>query len=69
MGQFSKLLLAFDQGHIVPQRAMDCGPELGGLNQVMGPTIPLPRQVNGRHTGDLRINKYGQQDVDMGQQK
>ncbi len=34
MGQFSKVLLAIDNAHTVPQRVMDCGPGLGGLNQV-----------------------------------
>ncbi len=34
--------LVIDKAHTVPQRAMDCGPGLGGLNQVYGPTVPLP---------------------------
>ncbi len=42
MGQFSKVLLAIDNANIVPQRALDCGLGLGGLNMVMGPTVPLP---------------------------
>ncbi len=25
--------------HITPQRVLDCGPGLGELNQVMGPTL------------------------------
>ncbi len=37
MGQFSKVLLAIDNVHTVPHRALDCGPGLGGLNQVSGP--------------------------------
>ncbi len=41
MGQFSKVLLAIEKAHTVPERAQDCGPCLGGLNQVMCPTIPL----------------------------
>ncbi len=40
MGQFSKVLLAIDNAHTVPQRALDCGPDLGGLNQVSGPNRP-----------------------------
>ncbi len=36
MGQFSKV---FDSAHTVPQRAKDCGPGLGGLNQFYGPTV------------------------------
>ncbi len=32
MGQFRKVLLAIDKVHTVPQRALDCGPGLGGLN-------------------------------------
>ncbi len=35
MGQFSKVLLAIDNAHRVLQRALDCGPGVGGLNQVM----------------------------------
>ncbi len=42
MGQFSKVLLAIDNAHTVPQRALDGRPELGGLNHVMGPTVPFP---------------------------
>ncbi len=34
MGKFSKVLLAIDNMHAVPQRALDCGPGLGGLHQV-----------------------------------
>ncbi len=35
MGQFSKV-------HTVPQRALYCGPGLGGLNQVYEPNCPTP---------------------------
>ncbi len=42
MGQFSHVLLAIDKAHIVTQRAMDCRPDLGGLNQVYGPNCPNP---------------------------
>ncbi len=31
MGQFSKVLLAIDNAHTVPQRAHDCRPGLYGL--------------------------------------
>ncbi len=41
MGQFSKVLLLLIV-HTVPQRALDCGPGLGGLNQVYGPNRPTP---------------------------
>ncbi len=35
MGQFNKVpFLASDNAHTVPQRALDCGQGLGGLNQV-----------------------------------
>ncbi len=34
MGQFSKILLASDNAHTVPQRALECGPGSGGLNQI-----------------------------------
>ncbi len=39
MGQFSNVLLAFDNAHTVPQRDLDCGPGIGGLNQVYGPNF------------------------------
>ncbi len=42
MGQFSNVLLAIDKEHTVPQRALDCRPGLGGLNQVHGPNCPTP---------------------------
>ncbi len=42
MGQFSKVLLAIDNAHTVPQRALNCGPGIGGLTRFMGPTVPLP---------------------------
>ncbi len=29
MGQFGKVLLAIDNAHTAPQRAMNCGPGLG----------------------------------------
>ncbi len=41
MSQFSKVLQLLRM-HTAPQRALDCGTGLSGLNQVMGPTIPLP---------------------------
>ncbi len=34
--------MAIDNAHTAPQRALDCRPGLGGLNQVIGPTISLP---------------------------
>ncbi len=34
MDQFSKVLIAIYNAHTVPQRVLDCGPGLGGLNQV-----------------------------------
>ncbi len=42
MGQFSNALMAIDNIHTVPQRVLDSGPGLGGLNHIMSPTIPLP---------------------------
>ncbi len=39
MCQFSKVLLPIDKVHTVPQNALDCGPGLGGLNQVYGPNV------------------------------
>ncbi len=42
MGQFNKVLLDIDSVHTVPQRALDCRPGLGGLNQVYMPNRPTP---------------------------
>ncbi len=39
--QLVNVILAIDKVHTVPQRTLECRPGLGGLNQVMGPTIPL----------------------------
>ncbi len=39
MSQFSKVLLAIDNAHPVPQRALDCSPGLCGLPS---PPTPLP---------------------------
>ncbi len=42
MGQFINVLFAIDNAHAVPQSALDCRLGLDGLNQIMGPTVPLP---------------------------
>ncbi len=42
MGQFSNVPLAIDNSHTVTQRTLDCGPGLGGLNQVYEPNHPTP---------------------------
>ncbi len=34
MGQFGKVLLGNDNAHTLPQRALDCGACLGGLNHI-----------------------------------
>ncbi len=34
MGQFSKALFSNDKIHTVPQRALDCGPDLGSKENV-----------------------------------
>ncbi len=41
MGQSSKLLMLLIM-HTAPHRALDCGPGLGGLNQVYRPNCPTP---------------------------
>ncbi len=33
--------------HTVPQRALDCRPGLGGLNEAYGPNCPTPSRCNG----------------------
>ncbi len=40
MSQFSIVLLVIDKAHTVPQRAMDCGPNVGRLNQDYGQNHP-----------------------------
>ncbi len=42
MGEFNKVLLAIGKVHTEPQRALDCGQSLGGLNQVYRPNFPTP---------------------------
>ncbi len=58
MGQFSKVVLAIDTAHAVPQRVQDCRPGFGGLNQVYGPNRPNP--FMGR-VGDYNILLSGGQ--------
>ncbi len=40
MGQFSKVISAFDEVQTVAQRFLNCSPGLGGLNHVYGPNHP-----------------------------
>ncbi len=42
MDQLINVLLAIDKAHTVPQRALDCEPGFGGLNQVHGPNRSTP---------------------------
>ncbi len=42
MVHFNEVLLAIDNAHTVPQRALYSGPGLGGLNQVYGHNHPTP---------------------------
>ncbi len=42
MGQLLNVLLAIERAHTVPQRALDCGPGFGELNQVYWPNRPTP---------------------------
>ncbi len=44
MGLFIKVTITIDSAHTVPQRSLDCGPGLGGLNQVYGPNCPNPSE-------------------------
>ncbi len=39
MGQFSKVLLAIDNGHTILQRAPDCGPGLDGYRHSIEGTL------------------------------
>ncbi len=34
MDQIMNVIITIDKVHTAPQRALDCGPGLGGLNQV-----------------------------------
>ncbi len=36
MNQIMNIILTIYKVHTAPQRAMDCGPGLGGINQVFG---------------------------------
>ncbi len=49
MDQFSKVL-QLSKMHTVPQRALDFGQGLGGLNQVYGPNHPTPICICGKYT-------------------
>ncbi len=42
MGQFSNVLLVIVKANTVPQRALDCGPGLGGLNKAHMPNCRTP---------------------------
>ncbi len=42
MGQFSNVLLAIDRARTLPQRALGCKLNLGGLDKVYGPDHPIP---------------------------
>ncbi len=50
MDQLANVLWAIDKAHIVPQRALDCAPGLGGLNQVDGPNCltPFSQNIHGK---------------------
>ncbi len=43
MGEFSKVLLAIDNAHTVPQTALDWGPDLGRQFHCTPTTLNLPR--------------------------
>ncbi len=47
MGQISKILSAINNVHTVLQKTLDCGPVLGGLNQVDGPNHLSPDIITG----------------------
>ncbi len=42
MDQLVHVILAIDKVRTASQRALDCGPGLGGLNHVYGPNHPTP---------------------------
>ncbi len=58
MGQFSKILLAIDNAQAVPQRALDCGPGLSGLNGDCSksniPVVLRPTMISGPETGSKK---------------
>ncbi len=62
MGQFSNILLAIDKTHTVPQRALDYGPCLGGLNKIYGPNCPPPFV---KSICDTRCTNRNQHDILM----
>ncbi len=61
MGELVSVLLAIDKTHRVPQRALACIPDLGGLNQVYGSMLGVSvasiasMQYNGRETLCCRL--------------
>ncbi len=65
MGQFVNVLFAIDKAHTVPQRALDCKPDLGGLNQVNGSnhSTPSAQSVCGKYsnifTRCVNRNQFG----------
>ncbi len=68
MGQFSKVLLAIDKVHTAPQKALDCGSGLCGLNQVYGPTCPTPpvQSIYGKYINIFtRCTNRNQHDILM----
>ncbi len=42
MGQLVNVLLAVNKANIVPQRDLDYGSGVGGLNHIYGPNRPTP---------------------------
>ncbi len=66
MDQSINVLLAIDKVHIVAQRAPDCGPGLGWLNQVYEsnhPSLPLLRVYMASITISTRCTNRNQFDI------
>ncbi len=60
------VVFAIDQGHIVPQMAMECRPGVGGLNQVYGPNCPTQAQsICGKYNFFPRCTNRNQFDILM----
>ncbi len=57
MGQFNNVLLAIDKAHTVPQRSLEFGPVLDGLNKVDGHNRPTPsvKSICGKYINIFNI--------------
>ncbi len=68
MGQLVNVLLAIEKAHTLLYRALDCGPDFGGLNQAYGPNHPTTSvySICGKYTNIfIRCTNRNQFDIQM----